>query len=145
VGAVGALVAACGSGGTAQPQEVESCLRSEGLGVARQSGVSPPVETKINFDISAGEPDPERSGSVIFYASEDEATRNLEASGGSGPKGEIRRTGRVLYTPFGAQASGAGGRSAAESETLVESCVTSGEAAAQDDDDDRKKRRKKKR
>jgi hypothetical protein len=76
---------------------------------------------------------------VTFYSSEDEATRQLRASGGSGPKGAIERKGNVLYTPFGAQASGV--RTPAESRTLVETCVT--EAEAQEADDDGKKRKRK--
>jgi hypothetical protein len=115
-------------------------LRDAGLGVANQSGVSPPVETKINFDISSGTPDPAQSGSVIYYKSEDNAKRNLEASGGSGPKGAIERKGRVLYTPFGAQAKG--GRSAEESRTLVEGCVTHGQAGVTEDDDGTKKKKR---
>jgi hypothetical protein len=138
--ALAALAAACGGGGVAAPNEVETCLREAGLGVARQSGVSPPVETKVNFDISSGTPDPAESGSVIYYESEDDAKRNHEASGGSGPKDAIERKGRVLYTPFGAQATG--GRSAEESRTLVEGCVTQGQAGATEDDDGTKKRKK---
>jgi hypothetical protein len=136
--AVALAVAGCGSA-TAPPDQVEACLRQEGLGVARQAGVSPPVETKINFDITSGTPNPERSGSVIFYTSEDEAQKQLRASGGSGPKGAIERKGNVLYTPYGAQASN--GRSADQSRTVVESCVTEGETAAAEEDSDRKKRR----
>jgi hypothetical protein len=47
-----ALLAGCGSA-TAPPEDIEACLRHEGLGVARDPGVSPPVQAKINFDVAA--------------------------------------------------------------------------------------------
>ena len=138
------VAAGCGSS-TAQPEEVESCLRNEGLGVARQPGQSPPIEAKLNFQGAPGTPDPMSSGSVVYYASEDDAKAGLKTSGGSGPGGEMRRKGKVLYTPFAAQSAA---RTDDESETLVEGCVVNGQAGAgaeEDDDSDKKKRKKKKR
>lgn len=127
-------LAACG--GPPKPEAVETCLREEGLNVARQPGVSPPVEAKVNFTTS-GTPVPESPGTVVFYASESEAVGKLAAAG---PRGELlRREGAVLYSPF--RASGTPEESAA----LVKGCVTSGEAGggAEEDDSDTKKKKKK--
>ena len=137
------LAAGCGSS-TAQPAEVENCLRNEGLGVARQPGQSPPIEAKISFQGTPGTPDPASSGSVVYFASEDDAKAGLKTAGGSGPGNEMRRRGEVLYSPFAARAGSK--RTNAESEALVEGCVVNGEAgsAGEEDDDSGKKKKKKK-
>jgi hypothetical protein len=137
------LAAGCGSS-TAQPAEVENCLRNEGLGVARQPGQSPPIEAKISFQGTPGKPDPASSGSVVYYASEDDAKAALKTTGGAGPGGELRQKGEVVYSPFAARAGS--DRTEGESETLVEGCVVNGEAggAGEEDDDSGKKKKKKK-
>ena len=138
-GAVALATALAGCGAPPEPQEVEGCLREGGLSVANQPGVSAPVEAKVNFTTS-GTPDPASSSSVIFYSSEDEATRNLAAAKRAGET--FIQEGAVIYSPTGA------GGTTEDSEALVEGCVVSGEAgttAEEDDDADKKKKKKKKR
>jgi hypothetical protein len=134
--ALGAALMLGACGGPPEPEAVETCLREQGLSVAQQSGLSAPVEAKVNF-AESGTPDPATSGQVIFYSSEDEATTNLAAAERQGL--EVRQEGEVLYTPFRA------GGTPQESETLVEGCVTTGQAGTEDDDSDKKKKKKKKR
>ena len=138
-GAVTLAAALAGCGGPPEPEVVESCLREGGLSVARQPDVTSPVEAKVNFTTS-GTPDPATSSSVIFYSSEDEATRNLAAAERAGET--FKREGAVIYSSLGA------GGTPADSEALVQGCAVKGHAgttAEDDDDSDKKKKKKKKR
>lgn len=135
-GAVTLAAVLVGCGGPPEPREVETCLREGGLSVANQPGVDAPVEAKINFTTS-GTPDPATSSSVIFYSSEDEATRNLAAAKRAGET--FTQEGAVIYSSTGA------GDTPEDSEALAEGCVVSGEAGttAEEDDSDKKKKKKK--
>lgn len=101
--------------------------------MARQPGVRPPVETKINFTPS-GTPQPGIAGKVTYYATEEDAARNLKASERLGES--LSQNGKVLYSPY------TGGGTPEESSALVETCVSSGEVAKGDDSGKKKKRTK---
>ena len=126
------VLGACGA--PAEPEAVETCLRGGGLSVARQPGVKPPVETKINFTTS-GTPRPGNAGSVTYYASKQDAARALAASERLGES--LTQQGSVLYSPYIG-----GGSTPEESKALVENCVANG-ADDEEIDSDKKKKRKK--
>ncbi len=101
--ALGVALVLGSCGGAPELAAVERCLRDEGLSVARQPAASRSVKAWISFTASSPF-DPRltgpagSSGSVILYASEDEAARSLQPE--SERLGEkLRQEGKVLYSP----------------------------------------------